>query len=397
MSKKISLGAAIGIAIICIALTVVITITASGSIYNSILQYLPEKVQTYSMLEEVGNIVKSNYYGNIDQATLDIATAQGYIQGLGDGYSRYMSAAEWSKYDATIQGRMTGIGIEYKKNGNKIKITKVYSGSPAEISGLSKGDSIVAFDGEALTNDNYKAMVAKLEGDKLSTVNLTYKHSGEEKTVSVAMGYEAQSVEARALGQLGYIKISDFYSTTKEQVQKAVDKFTSQEATVGLIIDLRDNSSTNFEAAISVTDIFVPTVEGTDSIARVTDANGNILSSYSSDASSVNLPIVVIVNDGTLGGAELLATDLRDFGKAQIIGKKTAGMAVMQKIFKLTDGGALLLSVGEITPYKSAGYNNVGVKPDFDVNGEITDEPENDPLCIYASSLLEKDNAEEAQ
>lgn len=395
MSKKISLGAAIGIAFICIALTVVITITASGSVYNSILQYLPEKVQTYSMLEEVGNIVKSNYYGNVDQATLDVATAKGYIQGLGDGYSRYMSAAECSKYDATIQGKMTGIGIEYRKSGSKIKITKVYSGSPAEISGLSKGDFIVAFDGEALTADNYKDMASKLEGDKLSTVNLTYKHAGEEKTVSVAMGYEAQSVDARAIGQLGYIKISDFYSTTKEQVQKAVDKFASQEATVGLIIDLRDNSSTNFEAAISVTDIFVPTVEGTDSIARVTDANGNILSSYSSDASSVNLPIVVIINEGTLGGAELLATDLRDFGKAQIIGKKTAGMAVMQKIFKLTDGGALLLSVGEVTPYKSASYNKIGVKPDFEVNGSYNDEIENDPLCIYATSLLEKDSAEE--
>ena len=128
MSKKISLGAAIGLMFICIALTVVITITASGSIYNSILQYLPEKVQTYSMLEEVGNIVKSNYYGNLDQSALDISTAEGYIKGLGDGYSRYMSAGEWAKYDATIQGKMTGIGIEYTKSStDKIKITKFHS------------------------------------------------------------------------------------------------------------------------------------------------------------------------------------------------------------------------------------------------------------------------------
>ena len=395
MSKKISLGAAIGLILICVALTVVITITASGSIYNSILQYLPEKVQTYSMLEEVGNIVKTNYYGNIDQSSLNIATAEGYINGLGDGYSRYMSAFEWAKYDATIQGKMTGIGIEYTKNGTKLKITKVYSGSPAEVSGLQKGDSIVAFDGEPLTKENYKEMVSKLEGDKLSTVNLTYKHSGEEKTVSVAMGYEAQSVETHAVGQLGYIRIRDFYSTTKEQVQKAVDKFVSQEATAGLVLDLRDNSSTNFDAALSVIDIFVPTVEGTDSIARVTDANGNVLSSYSSDAASVNLPIVVIVNESTLGGAELLAADLRDFGKAQIIGSTTSGMAVMQKVFKLTDGGVLLLSVGEITPYKSESYNNKGVKPDFEVSGEETDEIEDDPLYIYAAALLEKDSGEE--
>lgn len=395
MSKKISLGAAIGLIFISIALTVVITISASGSIYNSILQYLPEKVQTYSMLEEVGNIVKSNYYGKIEQGDLNIATAEGYINGLGDAYSRYMSASQWAKYDATIQGKMTGIGIEYARSGNNIRIKKVYPGSPAEVSGLSKGDIIVAFDGEPLTKENYNDMVLKLEGDKLSTVNLTYKHSGEEKTVSVAMGYEAQSVEAHAIGQIGYIRISDFYATTKEQVQKAVDKFVSQEATAGIVLDLRDNSSTNFEAAISVIDIFVPTVEGTDSIARVTDASGKILSSYSSDAASVNLPIVVIINEGTLGGAELLATDLRDFGKAQIIGTRTAGMAVMQKVFKLTDGGVLLLSVGEITPYKSESYNNIGVKPDFEVTGKETDEISDDPLYIYAASLLEKDNSQE--
>lgn len=395
MSKKISLGAAIGLIFISIALTVVITISASGSIYNSILQYLPEKVQTYSMLEEVGNIVKSNYYGNIEQEQLNIATAEGYINGLGDAYSRYMSASQWAKYDATIQGKMTGIGIEYARSGNNIRIKKVYPGSPAEVSDLSKGDIIVAFDGEPLTKENYNDMVLKLEGDKLSTVNLTYKHSGEEKTVSVAMGYEAQSVEAHAIGQIGYIRISDFYATTKEQVQKAVDKFVSQEATAGIVLDLRDNSSTNFEAAISVIDIFVPTVEGTDSIARVTDASGKVLSSYSSDAASVNLPIVVIINEGTLGGAELLATDLRDFGKAQIIGTRTAGMAVMQKVFKLTDGGVLLLSVGEITPYKSESYNNIGVKPDFEVTGKETDEISDDPLYIYAASLLEKDTSQE--
>lgn len=395
MSKKISLGAAIGLIFISIALTVVITISASGTIYNSILQYLPEKVQTYSMLEEVGNIVKSNYYGNIEQEQLNIATAEGYINGLGDAYSRYMSASQWAKYDATIQGKMTGIGIEYARSGNNIRIKKVYPGSPAEVSDLSKGDIIVAFDGEPLTKENYNDMVLKLEGDKLSTVNLTYKHSGEEKTVSVAMGYEAQSVEAHAIGQIGYIRISDFYATTKEQVQKAVDKFVSQEATAGIVLDLRDNSSTNFEAAISVIDIFVPTVEGTDSIARVTDASGKVLSSYSSDAASVNLPIVVIINEGTLGGAELLATDLRDFGKAQIIGTRTAGMAVMQKVFKLTDGGVLLLSVGEITPYKSESYNNIGVKPDFEVTGKETDEISDDPLYIYAASLLEKDTSQE--
>ena len=394
MSKKISLGAAIGLIAIAVALTVSITMTASSGIYNSLLKYLPEKVQTYSSLEEIGNIVKANYYGTIDNEEMNVAVANGYIGGLNDRYSRYMSASEYAKYDAQIQGKMTGIGIEYSKSGTSIKIDKVYPGSPAEISGLSKGDVIVAFDGEALTKDNYNEMIAKLEGDKLSTVNLTYKNKKTEKTISVANGYEAQSVESRAIGQVGYIKISDFYSTTASQVKSATDKFVSQGA-IGLVLDLRDNSSTNFEAAINVLDIFVPTVEGTDSVATVVDSNGNTISKYTSDANSVSLPMVVITNEYTLGGAELIACDLRDFSMAEIVGKTTAGMAVMQKIFKLSDGSALLLSVGEIKPYRSDSYNLLGVIPDYDVtqDGEPKDITE-DNVYIYAASLLDNDGGD---
>ncbi|MDD6021471.1 MAG: S41 family peptidase [Acutalibacteraceae bacterium] len=388
MSKKISLGAAIGLIAIAIALTVSITMTASSGIYNSLLKYLPEKVQTYSQLEEIGNIIKANYYGNIDEDNLEAAVANGYVNGLNDKYSKFMSAGEYAAYDARNQGKMTGIGITYTRSGNNLKITQVFEGSPAQISGLKKGDVIVAFDGEAITKENYNEMISKFEGDKLSTVNLTYRDKKTEKTISIAKGYEAQSVSTHADNQIGYIKISDFYSTTASQVQAAVNKFVAQNAT-GIILDLRDNSSTNFEAAIKVTDIFVPSLEGTDALATVVDAKGNTLSTYAADAASVNLPIVVIVNENTLGGAELLACDLRNTGKASIVGSTTAGVGVMQKVFKLTDGSALLLSVGEILPYKGESYNGTGVVPDYKV--EKSGDPkelQDDNVYTYAVSVF---------
>lgn len=395
MSKKISLGAAIGLIAIAITLTVSITMTASSGIYNSLLKYLPEKVQTYSQLEELGSIIKSNYYGTTDEESIDKSVAEGYVNGLGDQYSKFMTADEYAKYEAKNQGRMTGIGISYTRSGNNIKITEVFEGSPAQISGLKKGDVIIAFDGEAITKENYNEMIAKFEGDKLSTVNLTYKNSDTEKTISIAKGYEAQSVSTQADNQIGYIKISDFYSTTSSQVQSAVDKFVAQNAT-GLILDLRDNSSTNFEAAIKVIDIFVPSLDGTDALATVVDAKGNTLSTYASDAASVNLPIVVITNSGTLGGAELLACDLRNTGKATVIGETTAGVGVMQKIFKLTNGSALLLSVGEILPYKGDSYNGTGVVPDYKVEKEgDPKELKDDNVYTYALSIFSNDNEEE--
>ncbi len=394
MSRKISLGAAIGLIAIAIAVTVSVTLTVSSEMYNSLLSYLPEKIQTYSQLEEISNIVKANYYGSIDEANLESAIGNGYINGLNDKYSVFMTADEYAEYDSEIQGKMKGIGIKYSKSGNKIKIDRVYEGSPAQVSGLSKGDYIVAFDGEAITKDNYNEMVSKLEGDKLSTVNLTYRSGDTEKTVSVAKGYEARSVTTHSDGVIGYISISDFYSTTPSQVKEAVDKFVSQGAT-GLILDLRNNSSTNFDAAIKVLDIFVPVAEGTDAVVTVIDSDGNTISSYASNADAVNLPVMVLVNENTLGGAELIACDLRNFGKAEIIGTKTAGAGVMQEIFKLSDGSAIRLSVGEIIPYRGESYNGVGVAPNYEVEQQnATDDILSDNVYQYAVSVLNKSNEE---
>ena len=136
----------------------------------------------------------------------------------------------------------------------------------------------------------------------------------------------------------------------------------------------------------------MPSLEGTDALATVVDAGGNTLSTYASDAASVNLPIVVITNAGTLGGAELLACDLRNTGKATLVGETTAGVGVMQKVFKLTNGGALLLSVGEILPYKGESYNGTGVVPDYKVERKgDPKELKDDNVYTYAVSVFNND------
>ena len=388
MSKKISLGAAIGLIALAIALTVSVTMTASSKIYNSLLKYLPEKIQTYSKLEEIRSIVENSFYGSTDSDRIDAAVAQGFIGGLGDKYSKYMTADEYSDYSARIKGQMTGIGISYSRSGDNIKIDEVYEGSPAQISGLEAGDVIVAFDSEAITSDNYDDMLLKLNGDTLSTVNLTYRRNKEtEKTVSVPKDYEAQSVTSHANNQLGYIKISDFYSTTAEQVKTVLDKFISQGAT-GLILDLRGNSGTNFAAAADVVNLFVPLAEGSGAIAEIKKGDVTV-DSFPSTSNSVSVPVVVIVNKKTLGGAEFLACELRASGNAEIIGTKTVGMGIAQEVFELSDGSALLLSVGEIIPYKSKSFNKVGIEPDHTVEEakKVKDISE-DPVYLYAVSIL---------
>ena len=247
MNKKVSLGVTIGLICLAVAVASAITMSAVGLQYNSLLKGLPEKLERYEMLDEVDNIINNNYYGNNEADTLELALAEGYVSSLGDGYSRFMTAEEYSEYLLETKGDMSGIGIEYKKTSKSyIQVTDVHVGSPAETAGLEEGDLIIAFDGIMLNASNYAEMEEKLEGDKLTSVNLTYRRSGTDTTVNIVKGYEAKSVKTKTYGNVGYLEISDFYASTASYVEEAMNSFISS-GIEAVVIDVRKNSATNYD------------------------------------------------------------------------------------------------------------------------------------------------------
>ena len=368
MNKKIPLGLVIGIMCIIIAVTSIATYFAVTNNYNSVLKDLPQKLDRYEVLDELDKIINNNYYGSNSEEDLERAIANGYISGLGDNYSVLLTAKEYDKYIAQSQGDKSGIGIEYTKSKNQIKITDVYEDSPAYAAGLEENDVIVALDGIMINASNYKESVAKLEDDKLSSINLTYRRNKEDTTINVMMGYEAKSVFAKTYGNIGYIKITSFYSKTASQVSDEVNKFTSSGVS-GLVIDVRNNSSTNYDYAMEVLDVFVP-INDSLPAASIVDENGNTIVNYNTKSGEVNLPIAVLINSGTKASAELFACDMRDFSKADLVGEATNGIGLKRDVFKLSNGDAILLSVGIVKPYRSEIYNETGLTPDVDVELE---------------------------
>ncbi len=390
MNKKISLGAALSLFILIAALASAITLAVAGSEYNSILRGLPEKIERYEILDELDDVINNNYYGKSEGDGLEQAIAQGYVNGLGDKSSVYMTADRYKEYLSEVNGDMFGIGAEYTKNkSGYIEITKVYDGSSAENSGLRSGDVIVAFDGIRIDVNNYTEMEEKLKGDKLTSVNIIYKRDGTETNVTVVKGYEAQSVFTGAFNNVGYIEITDFYPTTAEQTQLAVDRFTSSEISA-VVIDLRKNTSGNYEQAMKTLDIFVPMSDSQRAAATVLDENGNIVKSFSTTSGEINLPVAVLVSEETQKAAELFACNIRDFNKGIIFGTgNTRGSAIMQEIFELSKGSAVLLTTGIIMPYKSESFNGVGITPDYITEDSLrSDVIEEDGQFLYAVSVL---------
>lgn len=367
MNKKISLGLAISLICIFVAVAITITMTVSMSIYNKIIKDVSERSNLYATISEIDDIVRKNYFGQINENLLASMTTSGYINGLGDRYSRYMTATEYAEYKEKEKGNDGGIGViaVYDSKNNNIYVSEVSEGSPAQLQGIEKGDVITAVDSVEVTPKNYEDLIERLSGDKLTTVDVTFTHLDESKTVSVARGYEAQTVFYSVNNGVGYIKIVAFYSNTADQLKTAI-KYMESNGVKSVIFDVRNNNSGLIEYAVDCIDLIVPVaIEGNGAIATAVDKDGNTLQTFTSDSSSVNFSMIILVNGNTAGASELFACDLRDFGLAKLVGTKTTGNGTMQKIFELSDGSAVSLTIAKILPYKSECYDKIGLTPDY--------------------------------
>ena len=374
MNKKISLGLALSLIFLSVALAVTITMTVSMKIYNKIIKDVASRSNLYSSVSEIDDLVRENYFGEINENLLTAMMSGGYVEGVGDRYSYYMTADDYAAYKEEEKGNKGGIGIiaVYDSQNNNIYVAEVSEGSPAQLQGISKGDVITAVDSVAVSQGNYEDLMESLNGQKLTNVQVTFTHGGESKTVSVARGYAAQTVYYSVANNIGYIKITAFYSTTAQQLEKAL-KHMSSNSVSSIIFDVRNTDTGLIANAVECIDILVPVAtEGTGALATAVDKEGNTLETFTSDSDSVNFSMAVLINGKTSGAAELFACDLRDFGMAQLIGTKTMGNGTMQKVFELSDGGAIALTVAKINPYKSESFNGKGLEPDITV--ELTAE-----------------------
>lgn len=369
MNRKISLGLALALIFLAIAGSVAATAAVTMRVYNSIIKDLPSRTSLYSTVSEIDDIVRNNYFGEINDSLLNADLSEGYASGIGDRYSYYMTAAEYAVYLDEMQGQMVGVGanVFYDPTDAGLYVSAVSENSPAALAGLQKGDRIVSINEEAVTAYNYTELMENLTGDRLSSVTVTFSRDGASQTVNLVKGYTAQTVFTSLNGTVGYVQITAFYATTASQLEAAVETLSENGAT-GLIFDLRGCSAGTIEYAANTLDVLVPVAsEGSGALATAYSKDGSVRRTFTAAASSVSMSMMVLINGETAGPAELFACDLRDYGMARLIGETTAGNGCLQEVFALSDGGAIILTTAEIHPYISESYNQVGIVPDEEV------------------------------
>lgn len=367
MNKKISLGVAVAIVIAFVTATFAITMSVSQRIYNRLISNLQDRAASYALIDELDAVVRENYYGLISESSRDEGMLEGYIDSLNDSSSYYLSPSAYATYQASMKGEINGIGINstFDFGSGYIKVTSVLEGSTAYNAGIKEGDLISVIDGEAVTQDNYLELTQSLNGNKLTSVKITYVRDNTPRTVSVMMGYSAKSVYSKKVSSdTVYIRIDGFYANTPQQLDEVIKTLSGD--VKSLVFDLRGTKEGAVEYTCEALKLLVPIAsEGSGALATEIDKNGKE-TYYASNSQCISgYKIAVLTNAATECCGELFACDLRDFGMAVIIGTKTAGNADVQKAFSLSDGSGVILTVAKVKPYLTETFDNSGLEPDI--------------------------------
>ena len=371
MSKKVSLGVAATVTLIAMAVTFSMTMTVSMNMFNNTVSSVKNKERMYNKLSEVDRYVRANEYFDINDDTLNDTIASGYMLGISDRYARYYSAKAYSERVGLANGRLMGIGVAVVKDPSSgyARITRVYDNTPATNVGLEVGGFITAIgDTSTRSMSDAAAMTSALLGEEGSTVNIKYLTPlREEQSFEIAhANYTTPSISTVRLmdNGVGYLRVDSFTSGTAVEFRNAVNSLTNQGAT-SLIFDLRDNSGENLNAALVATDYCVPS----GLIAQSQDKGGNVADLRMSDENEINLPMVCLVNGSTASGAELFANALRKMAGATIVGSTTAGKGVLlSDPQSLSDGSAVVITVGILLDNEGKNWNGTGLTPDVDAS-----------------------------
>lgn len=371
MSKKVSLGVAATVTLIAMAVTFSMTMTVSMNMFNNTVSSVKNKERMYNKLSEVDRYVRANEYFDINDDTLNDTIASGYMLGISDRYARYYSAKAYSERVGLANGRLMGIGVAVVKDPSSgyARIIRVYDNTPATNVGLEVGGFITAIgDTSTRSMSDTAAMTSALLGEEGGTVSIKYLTPlREEQSFEIThANYTTPSISTVRLmdNGVGYLRIDSFTSGTAVEFRNAVNSLTNQGAT-SLIFDLRDNSGENLNAALVATDYCVPS----GLIAQSQDKGGNVADLRVSDENEITLPMVCLVNGSTASGAELFANALRKMAGATIVGSTTAGKGVLlSDPQSLSDGSAVVITVGILLDNEGKNWNGTGLTPDVDAS-----------------------------
>lgn len=336
-------------------------------------------------IEKFRNQIDEYYIGEIDEEKLLDCTLKGYVEGLDDEYSEYMTEEEWEEYQADALGNYVGIGIymSMDKNDNVVVVSPI-KGTPAEAAGLKSGDIIVGVNDESVVGKDSSEVSNLVKGEEGTKVKITILRKEEYLEFDIERkAIKVYHVENEILeNNIGYIQLMTFDEGCSQEFKKAYEELKAKGAKK-IILDLRDNTGGLVDEALKISDYVV---EKGKKLLVTIDSKENKHIDYANQEPIINEEMVILVNEYSASASEILVGALVDNGNAKTVGTKTYGKGVIQSVFFLKDGSILKLTVQEYYTPNETKINKVGIEPEYNV--EDNEETEIDEQLQKAIEIL---------
>jgi carboxyl-terminal processing protease len=325
----------------------------------------------FRLMAETWNVIQENYVGSAatEPRQITYGALQGMVHALGDeGHSRFLTPEQFSEHLMSVRGELEGIGVEIQMQDGRVVIVAPLDGSPAQEAGLRPGDIIMAVDGESVDGMSLEEVVGRVTGPAGTSISLTILDHETEETRQVSLTrarIALQNLTWQPISgtNLALVRLSSFSAGVSEELERALTAIHEQ-GLHGVVLDLRNNPGGLLSEAVATTSQFLETGDA----LLVRDAQGQTRPiPVEEEAVAPEIPVVLLINQGTASAAEIVTGALQDAERATVVGETTFGTGTVLMQFPLSDGSAILMATEEwLTPRGRVIWKQ-GIEPDVTV------------------------------
>lgn len=394
MSKKKAITLMVVAVLITNIITFGVTSISTGSLdlgmsFNN--ENRIKKSQELSKVQSIKNYVKNNYLREVDDEKLLEGQLKGMVQSLNDPYSVYMTQDEFANFAQETAGIYGGIGVIVTPGeDNLITVVSPIEDTPGERAGIKTGDRIIKVNGVEYSAEKMDEAVKVMKGKPKTKVTITIMRLDKEGNNQILdldlIREEIRLVTVKSNiidNNIGYIRITSFDELTYKDFKENLSKLEKSNIK-GLIIDLRNNPGGLLNVCADIADellgagdiVYTQTKDGTREYLK-------------SDKNQITIPLVLLVNEGSASASEILAGAVKDHQRGELIGTKTFGKGIVQKIRELPDGSGIKLTVSEYFTPNGINIHGIGITPDIVI--ELNEDAENiGPEYIKEDNQLQR-------
>lgn len=342
----------------------------------------------YAKQESIMDIAKQNFLYEADESTMLEGALKGTLSALGDPYTQYMTKDEFDALMQDTEGSYEGIGVYITaSDDNRILIVSPIEDTPAEKAGLKTGDKIIRINGTDFSAEQMDEAIKLMKGMPGTDVTLTIlreNKDGTKNTSDIVVSREKIRIKtikpAMLENDIGYIRITTFDMQTAEDFNVAYEDLKKQ-GIKGLVIDLRYNPGGIIDSTVAITNKFLG-----EGIITYTKTKAGEMEYYKSDANKDDIPLVLLVNDGSASASEIMSGAIKDTKRGTLIGTKTFGKGIVQRVQRFgNEGEGIKMTVSEYFTPNGINIHKIGIEPDI-----VVELPED--AVGYGSEYYDTDN-----